>query len=192
MTSLLVCRHGVTDWNIQGRYQGQSDVPLNAEGRQQAESLADELALAPVEAVYASALERAWRTAEATANRHALEVKRDSRLNEVHLGVWEGLTLAEILAGYAEQHAFWVNHPVDARPPEGESIAEVVMRVRAALLDIAASRPTGSVVVVTHKVTMNVIQSLVTGQPLEEVLKVFPVNGSVMRLELSLPLVSTG
>jgi broad specificity phosphatase PhoE len=190
MTSLLVCRHGVTNWNIEGRYQGQSDVPLNEQGRQQAESLADELALAPVDAVYASALQRAWRTAEATANRHALKVQRDSGLNEVHLGVWEGLTLAEILADYADQHAFWVDHPLDARPPGGESIAQVVTRVRDVLLEIAGAWPDGSVVLVTHKVTMNVLESVVTGQPLEEVLKVFPVNGSVMRLELELPLVS--
>ena len=72
MTSLLVCRHGATDWNIEGRYQGQSDVPLNEQGCQQADGLADELALTPIDAIYASNLRRAWQTAEATARRHAL------------------------------------------------------------------------------------------------------------------------
>ena len=109
-------------------------------------------------------------------------------MNEVNLGVWEGLTLADIQAAYSSEHAFWVDHPLDARPPSGESIAEVETRVRAALRDIGQAWPGGSVVIVTHKVTMNIIQSLVTGEALEQVLQVFPVNGSMMRLELELPL----
>ena len=192
MTSLLVCRHGTTDWNIEGRYQGQSDVPLNEQGMHQAETLADELALTPVDAIYSSGLQRAVRTAEATARRHTLEVQRDPRFNEVNLGAWEGLTLPEILKTYPKEHAFWVDHPMESRPPGGESIAEVVTRVREALADIALAWPDGSVVIVTHKVTMNVIQSLTTGEPLEQVLQVFPVNASVIHLELELPLVPAG
>jgi broad specificity phosphatase PhoE len=188
MTSLLVCRHGTTDWNIEGRYQGQSDVPLNQQGLQQAEALAEELALNPIDAIYASALQRAWRTAEATARRHNLPIKRDARLNEVNLGIWEGLTRAEIVAAYAEEHTFWVEHPLEARPPGGESIDEVRLRVRNVLLDIGFAWPDGSVMIVTHKVTMNIIESLTTGQPLEEVLQVFPVNGSVIRLEMTTPM----
>ncbi len=189
MTSLLVCRHGATEWNIEGRYQGQSDVPLNDQGVRQAEALADELALMPIDAIYASGLQRALRTAEAIARRHALEVQRDPRFNEVNLGVWEGLTLPEILGAYPKEHAFWMEHPMESRPPGGESIAEVVARVREGLADVAQAWPEGSVVIVTHKVTMNVIQSLTTGEPLEQVLQVFPVNASVIRLELGLPLV---
>ena len=97
MTTLLLVRHGETDWNRDGRWQGQSDTPLNELGRRQARELAEQLD--GVDVVYSSDLARARETAEILAERAGVEVRLDPRLRERGFGAWEGLTLAEIESG---------------------------------------------------------------------------------------------
>jgi broad specificity phosphatase PhoE len=182
MTELIVCRHGATDWNIGGRYQGQADVPLNDEGRAQALALADELAAEPIEAVYSSALERAWRTAAAVAERHRLPVLRDARFNEINQGAWEGRTLAEIMADWPDEHAIWMERPLESRPPGGEAIVEVQERALAGLAELTRRHPSGLVVLVAHRVTITVMRCALTGDALNEALRVPPKNASFARL----------
>ena len=82
MTTLLLARHGETDWNRELRIQGSSDIELNDLGRRQAQALAQELTDVDLDAVYASDLARARQTAEAVAATHGLEVRFDARLRE--------------------------------------------------------------------------------------------------------------
>ncbi|MFN0071761.1 MAG: histidine phosphatase family protein [Chloroflexota bacterium] len=184
MTSIIVCRHGATDWNLLGRYQGQSDIPLNSDGERQALTLGEELRSELIQAVYASALQRAWRTAETIAGYHGLEVRRDARFNEVDEGAWEGLTLEEIVDHYPEQHADWVKGTLESRPTNGESIGEMRVRISAALAEIVLAWPEGKIVIVAHKVTLNVLRSVVTGEPTETTLRNLPLNGSLYRWEI--------
>ena len=95
MTTLLLVRHGETDWNADGRLQGQTDRPLSDYGRRQAQQLASELADERFEAIYASDLSRARVTAEIVGERLGLEVALDPDLREKDWGTWEGLTAAE-------------------------------------------------------------------------------------------------
>ena len=95
MTTLLLVRHGETDWNAEGRLQGHTDTPLNDYGRRQARTLADELAGEPIDAVYSSDLARARETAEIVGGRLGLTVVVDPGLREKNWGSWEGLTPAE-------------------------------------------------------------------------------------------------
>lgn len=187
MTELIVCRHGATDWNISGRYQGQSDVPLNAEGVAQANHLADELAAESVEAVYSSSLERAWHTGEIVAARHNLLVTRDARFNEINQGDWEGRTLAEIIAGWPAEHQLWMERPLESRPPGGESIQEVQARALAGLANIVSQHPSGLVVLVAHRVTLTVMRCALTNDSLSAALRVPPQNASFSRLSCSTP-----
>lgn len=192
MTELIVCRHGATEWNLGGRYQGQADIPLNDEGRAQALRLAEELAAEPLQAIYSSTLQRAWRTAEIVAARHDLPVVRDSRFNEIKQGAWEGRTLAEITAQWPEEHSVWVERPLESRPPLGESILEVQARAVAGLAEIVGRHPSGLVVLVAHRVTMTVMRCALTGDALNEALRVPPKNASFARLSCtaaSLPIV---
>ena len=142
MTTILLARHGETDWNRDRRVQGHSDTPLNDSGRAQARALADELAAESLDAVYASDLARASDTARIVAERHAVEVVLLPTLRERHFGSWEGLTDAEILSRFP-----------DARPGhwgDGEGAEEMAGRVLAALHAIAWSHPGGTVLVVAH------------------------------------------
>ena len=92
MTTLLLARHGETDWNRELRIQGSSDIGLNDLGRAQAHALAQELEHVELDAIYSSDLSRAQATAAAVAASHGLEVRLDARLRERSFGSWEGLT----------------------------------------------------------------------------------------------------
>jgi broad specificity phosphatase PhoE len=137
-TTLLLARHGETDWNRARRWQGHADPPLNDFGREQARALA--AAVTDVDAIYASDLVRARQTAEIVAAEHGVPVLVEPRLREVDVGEWSGLTndeIAERFPGVTE----WANGET------GEAMGE---RVVAALLEIAAAHPGGRVLVVTH------------------------------------------
>lgn len=146
MTTLILARHGETDWNRDGRFQGHADPPLNARGREQARELADLLADEPVEAIYSSDLRRAHETARIVAERTGLEVVVDPQLRERDVGHWSGLTAAEIEEQFPDQIRLWREGAVSV----GESRESLAERVVAAAHRIAAAHPDGLVLVVTH------------------------------------------
>jgi len=96
MTTILLARHGETEWNRIGRYQGWADPTLNETGREQARSLAAQLRSTPIDAVYSSDLRRAHETAEIVAEPHGVPVVVEPGLREVNVGEWSGLTRAEV------------------------------------------------------------------------------------------------
>jgi broad specificity phosphatase PhoE len=168
--TLYVIRHGETDWNREGRLQGQRDLPLNEVGREQAERNGGALAAARADwggvDFVSSPLLRARQTMEIARHRMGLDsqsYRTDPRLSELTFGRWEGLTLAELKlrdpVGYRERtRRRW--HVV---PPDGESYAMLAERVRP-VLD-ALDRDTA---MVAHGGVMRVIQVMLLGSdPLE-------------------------
>jgi broad specificity phosphatase PhoE len=147
MTTLLLVRHGETDWNASGRLQGYTDRPLNARGRAQAKALADQLAGEEIAAVYASDLARARETAEIVGERLGLTVVIDADLREKNWGTWEGLTSEERL------HVEF----------EGETTEAHRERVLRAVRRIVDRHPGQRVVVVTHGGSLRRIQAAVSG-----------------------------
>jgi alpha-ribazole phosphatase len=150
MTTLLLVRHGETDWNRTGRWQGQSDAPLNEHGREQARTLADELAGEPITGIYASDLSRARETAEIIARRLGLPIAVDTRLREIDVGAWSGLTTAELESRFPEAVARWRNGDPAHSFDGGETYAAMGARVVAALDEIAARHAHEHVLVVLH------------------------------------------
>lgn len=142
VTSLLLVRHGQSEWNAEGRWQGQADPPLSALGEAQALAAAERLD--GIDAVWASDLVRAARTAELIAAELEVDVVLDERWRERHAGEWQGHTRDEI-------EGAWPGYLADGRRPPGwESDAEVVERAVDACRAIAATHPAAGVVVVTH------------------------------------------
>jgi broad specificity phosphatase PhoE len=143
VTTILLVRHGETDWNLERRVQGHTDRPLNATGRAQAEALADELADERLDAVYSSDLARAYETARLVAARHGLPVVLVPELREKDFGTWEGLTDEEIRLRFP-----------DAAPGrvwgDAETYEAMSARVLGALQRIASEHPDGRVLVVAH------------------------------------------
>jgi broad specificity phosphatase PhoE len=147
MTTLLLVRHGETDWNAEGRLQGHTDRPLSNYGRRQARELAEELAGEPLDAIYASDLARARETAEIVGERLDLPVTLDPELREKDWGTWEGLTPAER----------------DRVELVGESTEAHQKRILRALERIAEGHPGGRVLVVTHGGSMRRVQTAALG-----------------------------
>ena len=150
MTTLLLVRHGETDWNADGRLQGQTDRPLSEDGRRQARQLADELASEELEAIYASDLSRARETAEIVGERVGLATVLDPDLREKDWGTWEGLTAVER----------------DRVEFVGESTEAHQERTLRALQRIAERHPGGRVLVVTHGGSMRRVQTTALGMAL--------------------------
>jgi probable phosphoglycerate mutase len=142
VTRLLLVRHGQSEWNAVGRWQGQADPPLSELGERQARQAAARLPA--VDAVWSSDLARAAGTAALVAAEVGAPVVVDRRLRERHAGEWQGLTRVEI-----EQR--WPGYLADGRRPQGwEPDEQVVERALAACHAIAAAHPGAQVLVVTH------------------------------------------
>jgi probable phosphoglycerate mutase len=146
---LVIWRHGRTEWNAAGRFQGQLDPPLDEVGRRQAARTARWLAaeLPPEGTVVVSSdLSRAAETATALTDVLGVPLRIDPRLREHGLGCWEGLTRDEVAERYPDQYADWLaGRPVRERG--GEEPAHVAERALAALADLP---PSAVAVVVTH------------------------------------------
>jgi len=147
-TTILLVRHGETDWNRDNRFQGHADTTLNDAGRAQVADLAHALRSERFSAVYSSPLERAAETATIIASELGLEVRLDEALMEVDVGSWSGLTRSEIETRYADGYARWraYGHGWD----DGETYEELGLRVVAGLQRIAGSHPDQQVLAVTH------------------------------------------
>ncbi len=144
---LLLARHAETDWNAEGRWQGQTDVPLNDAGRAQARALAERLRGVGVAAVATSDLLRARVTAEIVAEALGLRVGLvDPDLREQRYGRFEGLTFGECARAVPEA---WASHAADPRatPPGGESREEVAARVLPAIHRVTERLPAPALVV---------------------------------------------
>jgi broad specificity phosphatase PhoE len=140
-TELYLVRHGETDWNQQRRIQGLTDIPLNANGREQARATGRLLARRRWDGVYASPLSRAYETASIIADELGLaEPEPIDALVERNYGEAEGLDFGEIERRYPDRSTV----------PGQESREEVVSRVLPALRELAASHPGESLVVVSH------------------------------------------
>jgi broad specificity phosphatase PhoE len=150
VSRLIVWRHGNTDWNAAHRVQGQTDVPLNELGHQQAVDAAALLVRFKPVAIVSSDLRRAADTAAALAAVTGLAVKHDERLRERYFGRWEGLTTAEVTEQRPAEYARWTRGE-DVIGGDVETLDDLGKRVGSALLDAAAlSASGGTVVVATH------------------------------------------
>jgi probable phosphoglycerate mutase len=151
-TRVVLVRHGQSTWNAEGRWQGQEDPPLSELGERQAHEAAGRVDRP--DAVWASDLLRAHRTAQVVAARHDLPLRTDERLRERHGGPWQGLTRVEIEAG-------WPGYLSGSERPDGyETDAEVVARVLEALSDIEREHRGRSVLVVTHGGVVRTVERL--------------------------------
>jgi probable phosphoglycerate mutase len=134
---LFLARHGETDWNAEGRWQGQTDVPLNPNGRAQARALAERIRREGIAAIASSDLARARATAGIVADALGIDaVHTDPDLREQRYGRFEGLTRKESEARFPEE---WARYVADwhTTPPDGEPYPSLVARVHAAVQRIA-------------------------------------------------------
>ena len=157
MKRLLLIRHGQTDWNVEGRWQGHLDQPLNATGLEQARELGQYLSTRPISAVYSSDLARARVTAEQIAGRHGLTVNSDVRWREQDLGVFQGMTTSEISVKYPEDLRQLRENYLDFAPPKAETRRAMQERALAAYTDVLNREPGEQIAIVSHGGTIRVL-----------------------------------
>jgi phosphoserine phosphatase len=174
MATLLLARHGQTDWNAERRWQGHTDRPLNERGRAQAKALAERLADVELRAIYSSDLARARDTAAVVAERQGLEVRTLRDLREVDVGSWAGLTRAEAEARFPEAFARWEEgHP---GWDDGESYEAMTARVVRAVREIAAVEHESPVLVVTHAGPIRALHAAALGIDIHTYRRLRPVE----------------
>ncbi len=164
-TEFWVVRHGESTWNADGRYQGQTDVPLSHIGILQAASLAERLTGLHFDAVYTSDLVRASQTAEAVAERLLgnPSVQADPGLREIDVGELSGLVIADIRARFPDYLSTLIQEPWATRRPGGESMEDLFARCGAAFDRLRARHPGGRVLVFTHGGVVRVAVGLALG-----------------------------
>ncbi len=187
MTEIWLVRHGQTDWNLEGRLQGQLDVPLNETGLDQARQMAATLEGRKFSALYASDLMRARQTAEIISKVVNLPIQFDRRLREISQGDFEGMLFSEVVKQFESALEDRARNPVNSRLPGGESVAEVAERVRACMDDIACLDVKEPVLVVAHGLAIATILCQARGYPMETVYSHIQENATAEVIEWKSP-----
>ncbi len=149
-TRIYLIRHGEVVNHHEGRYNGFNDVDITEEGVKQMKSVAERLNGAKVSAVYCSDLIRAYRGAEIINNGRSLPIIKNTGLRERNIGVWENLTLEEIMKSYKDEWNRFLNDVVDFKPDGGESMKEVDARVNKELTKIVEDHKGDEILMVAH------------------------------------------
>lgn len=166
---MVLWRHGRTEWNASGRFQGQTDIPLDAAGRKQAHDAARRLAALEPDLLVSSDLRRTHDTIAALAALTGQDVILDARLRETYAREWQGLTGAEISQRWPEDYAAWRAGDPLLRVGGGETRREVAQRMAEAVGDIAAKLPDdGLAVLATHGGAARLGIAALIGMPLEK------------------------
>jgi probable phosphoglycerate mutase len=161
VTTLLLVRHGETDWNRDLRFQGHADPPLNELGRRQAHDLAERLEGEPLAAIYCSDLRRAHETARIVGRKLGVGVTVVPGLREIDVGSWSGLTREEIAERFPEGFGRWLE---GGGGHDGETRDELAARVLESARRIAAAHPGEHVLLVSHGGALRALLSHAEGQ----------------------------
>ncbi|RCS56777.1 histidine phosphatase family protein [Parvibium lacunae] len=170
MLEILLIRHGETDWNVVGRIQGHTDIPLNALGQRQAAQVALACAATPLATIYSSDLQRAQQTAQAIADAQQLSVTLSPLLRERCYGCFEGLTPDEIELSYPDAYTLWQTRDPAYVIPQGESLQTFYARVITAfstwVAQAAQGYPEQRVALVAHGGVLDCVYRYMTGMGL--------------------------
>ena len=179
MVKVVFVRHGQTEWNVSGRYQGQSDVALSAAGIEQAEKLAANFPVEHIDAIYASDLIRARVTAETVAKRFGLGVNLEPAFRELSFGDWEGLTYEQIVASWPDAMENFLAHPDILDIPHGESFPEVQQRAMSRLQELIQKHEGQTIMVAAHGAVLRTMLTAALHMPLQYLLIIRQFNTAV-------------
>ena len=166
-THLLAIRHGETEWNSQGRFQGHLNSALSEAGLAQAEALGVRLAREPIDLLLSSDLGRALQTARAIARRTGREIVVEPRLRERRMGIFEGLTPAEVQTRYPDEYARFSSHDPDYVIPQGESTRQLFERSVACFTELALRHAGLTLATVTHGGVLAMLYRHAKAMPLQ-------------------------
>lgn len=167
---IILVRHGETDWNIEKRFQGQMNIPLNAKGKQQAKAVREFLSTISIDCAFSSSLSRAKETAALILEGRVVSFSTIDELKEINHGDWNGMLETQIENLYPQDFRYWKTHPTRAHKPNGEALEQVVERVIPAWDDLISTHTSvipQTILVVAHKWINQIILCHVCGLGLE-------------------------
>ncbi len=150
-TTILLVRHGETDWNRERIFRGVYDVPLNDNGRRQAGLAAEALSSQVIDAGYTSPLSRAVETASIVLESHSIHASPHDGLLDFNYGEWTGKTEAEVASRWPDEYAAWNDHPHMAQIPGGDTLQDVFDRAFLAMEEIAQGHDDQTVALFAHR-----------------------------------------
>lgn len=157
MTKIVIVRHGQTKWNLEKRFRGSQDIPLDETGILQAEALARRLAPENIATIYSSRLQRALKTAEIIAAPHGLVPITTDGLSNINYGELEGRLISEIAADFPEFYRAMLETPHLVRFPGGNTLDELADRAVSGLHEMIAKHPGQTFVAVSHQVVTKIL-----------------------------------
>ncbi len=185
MVRWFMVRHGETDWNNEGRAQGQIDTPLNEKGRTQAQHVASRLAEVEFAAVYSSDLTRVMETAVPIVANRDLEIQTMSHLREKSYGKWEGMSFQEVEVQYPELFKRLFQEDIDFAPPEGESDSDVYGRVGEAAETLKSAHDGDcNVLIVAHGGSLRALMANILNMPADYMWRFKLANGGLSMVSL--------
>ena len=179
MAKLYLIRHGETDYNNALRFQGQTDIPLNRKGIEQAEKAAAFFRDIPLQAIYTSTLIRAKTTAEIIAGVKGMELQETDALREMSFGIWENMNSKDIQKKYAKEWKDFFSSPPNTTIPQGESMSDVQKRAYPTVQEILDRYPEGDVAFVAHGGIIRVLICTMLGLDLNRAWHLHVGNASI-------------
>ncbi len=167
MTLIYLIRHGQSIGNKLGRFLGQTDLDLSELGYEQAELTRQHFESIPIDAVYSSDLMRAYNTVAPIAKDKGLEVIADERLREIACGEWENQRFDDLKINFKDDYDVWLNNIGSARCTGGESVAELLYRIKTEIERIAAENVGKRIVIGTHATPIRCMLTYLSGLPME-------------------------
>jgi probable phosphoglycerate mutase len=165
-TQLLAIRHGETEWNSESRFQGHLNSVLNQGGLAQADALGARLARERFDVLISSDLGRALQTASAIARHTGHEIVVEPRLRERNMGIFQGLTPAEVQSRYPDEYARFKTNDPDYAIPDGESMRQLLERCVACFSELARGHAGMTLAAVTHGGVLAMLYRHATAMPL--------------------------
>jgi broad specificity phosphatase PhoE len=170
-SQLVLCQSGRTQWDVEERLQGATDMPLSDVGRAEMESALSAFAPIEIGVIYAPPDEGAQATARLVAACCGGKVKSAPKLKGVGLGLWEGSLITEVRERFAKAYRLWREDPAAITPMEGESIGEAEARLIPAIERILEKATKGTPVVVLRPVMLGLLKCRLTDRPTSELWK---------------------
>ena len=184
---IILVRHGETDWNQQGRFQGQIDIPLNQNGKVQAKAASEFLKNISIQKAFSSSLSRPKETAQIILKEHpGIEITLKDNLKEIGHGKWEGKLESEIKSNWADLLKTWKIFPEKVQMPDGENIKEVSTRSINGWKEICKDlKNDETALVVAHDAVNKTILCYLLGLSPSEIWTIKQGNGGITVIDLS-------
>ena len=181
-TEVILIRHGETEWNQSGKFQGNIDINLNEEGKKQADILASYFKKNKFDRIYSSPLTRSLTTAQKIASYHSSEVIKLSSIREFDFGDWEGSDYNEIRNKYPDLVEQWYQNPESVEIPRGENLDEFQKRVKNGFNEIISGNQGNKIIVVTHGGVIRIWISYLLNIPYKSFFKIEIDNASISKV----------